>query len=197
MDIQHVEDKFCECKNCLKDKWTFGYFINNKWDYSENRDPYVCYHEYTERLTKLENATKYKGYTFITLSPDHNTRKIEYNPVNIAKLIQFCRAQFTTEKYSYFAWIVESGKHINDPHLHVHAFVKIIDSKNHKRDLLTMWNKFFPPLIGDDYHIVKCNTKEMFVDKQNYLKNDRKGTHMNFEDLSLPPYYGFDAFEGE
>ncbi len=167
------------------DVHTLEYFINYIWDYIEDRDPIVCFSEYLDALDKKENRVKYGGFTFITLSPDHNSRCIEYSDANIEKLKQFCKAQFTEFNYSYANWVIESGKHENDPHLHLHCFARIKNSRHHKRDLLCLWQKFFPPLIGSDYHIVKCNTEDMFWDKQKYLTNERKGTHMNFEDLAL------------
>lgn len=159
-----------------------------------NRDEIVLYKEYLEKLDKKENKILYSGFTFITISPDHLKRKIEYSDENIQHLIDFCKAQFTEFNYSYASWVVESGKtkckcgaggdcHCA-AHLHLHAFVRIKNPKHHKRDLLCLWCKFFPKLIDNDYHTVKCNTEDMWKDKQNYMKNDRKGTHMNFEDLA-------------
>lgn len=166
----------------------FTYFINNKWDWYEDRDPIVCWHEYIDELDKKQNKISFGGFSFLTLSPDHNNRNIPYSMENIMKLKQFCRAQFTEFNYSYCCWVVESGKHKDDPHLHIHAFCRIKNPRHHKRDLCCLWNKFFPPLEGSDYHLVKCNTEDMFRDKQEYLKNDRKGSHMNFEDLSAGPH---------
>ena len=168
----------------MKDPYSFTYFLNNHWDWYEDRDPVVCYGEYKDKLDKKLNKINYSGFVFITLSPDYNNRNIEYSEDNILKLIQFCKAQFTLFNYSFYSWVIESGKYKDKPHLHIHCFCRIKNPKHHKRDLLCLWNKFFPPLIGDDYHVIKCNTKEMFIDKQNYLNNDRKGTHMNFEDLA-------------
>ncbi len=163
---------------------SFSYFINNIWDYYEDRDPIVCWHEYIENLDKKENKCNYSGFSFITLSPDHNNRLIIYNSDSIEKLKQFCKAQFTEFNYSFYNWVIESGKHKEKPHLHVHAFVRIKNPKHHKRDLCCLWNKFFPKLVDNDYHMIKCNTKIMFEDKQEYMKNERKGTHMNFENLA-------------
>jgi len=111
-------------------------------------------------------------------------RNIKYSEENIEKLKKFCQSQFTEFNYSYCKWVVESGKHSDDPHLHIHCFCRIKNPRHHKRDICCLWKKFFPALVGDDYHLVKCNTEEMFRDKQLYLENDRKGTHMNYEDLA-------------
>jgi hypothetical protein len=170
----------------LSDKRSFDYFINYVWDYDNdyNKDEIVLYKNYLEKLDKKENKVLYSGFTFITLSPDHLKRKIDYSEENIRHLIDFCKAQFTEFNYSFAKWVVESGKHSEDPHLHIHAFVRIKNPKHHKRDLLCLWCKFFPKLIDSDYHTIKCNTEDMWRDKQNYMLNDRKGTHMNFEDLA-------------
>ena len=172
--------KYCE----IDDSRSFTYFINKKWDWVEDRDPIVCYHEYLDYLDKKEYKINYSGFVFITLSPDHNSRNIEYSNENIEKLKMFCKAQFSEFNYSFASWVVESGKNKDDPHLHIHCFARIKNPRHHKRDLCCLWSKFFPPLVGDDYHMIKCNTREMFLDKQEYMKNDRKGTHMNFEDLA-------------
>lgn len=173
----------------MADKYTFSYFVNSVWDWNEDRDAIAAYKDYIAGLEKKEDKFKYAGWSFITLSPDHNKRKIEYNDNNIQHLKDFCNAWFNETNYSAWAWVVESGKNSGDPHLHIHCFCRIKNPRHHKRDLITMWCKFFPKLIDSDYHIVKCNTKDMYVDKQNYLINDRKGTHMNFEDLSGPPNF--------
>lgn len=176
--LENIEKK-------LIDEYSFEYYINYKWNHEEMEDEYIGYKKYIEKLDKKYKKNDYSGYTFITLSPDHKNRNIEYNEENFLKLIQFCKSQFTEFNYSFFYWVIESGKNENDPHLHIHALVRIKNPRHHKRDLCCLWNKFFPPLIGDDYHIRKCNTKEMYDDKLNYMINDRKGTHMNYEDLSL------------
>lgn len=172
--------------NALSDKRSFEYYINYIWDFANDydKDEIVLYNKYIEKLNKKENKILYSGFTFITLSPDHIKRKIPYCDDNIEKLKDFCKAQFTEFNYSYAKWVVESGKHAEDPHLHIHAFVRIKNPKHHKRDLLCLWSKFFPRLIDNDYHTVKCNTEEMWRDKQRYMEQEFKGTHMNYEDLS-------------
>lgn len=171
--------------NDLDEEYSFSYFINYKWDWLENLDPYGEYKKYLINLDKKYKINDFTGYTFLTLSPDHNLRNIEYTEENFLKLINFCKAQFTEFNYSFWYWVIESGKNENDPHLHIHALIRIKNPRHHKRDLCCLWKKFFPPLEGDDYHIRKCNTKDMYDDKLNYMINERKGTHMNFEDLSL------------
>jgi hypothetical protein len=184
-DDPRFNDVVSKMETKLSDEYSFEYFINFKWDHIEDRDPIPAYNEYKLKLDKKYKNIDYKGFTFITLSPDHNNRNIEYSEENFLKLIQFCKSQFTEFNYSFYYWVIESGKNENDPHYHIHALVRIKNPRHHKRDLCCLWKKFFPPLIGDDYHIRKCNTKEMYEDKLNYMINDRKGTHMNFEDLSL------------
>ena len=167
-----------QMEKVLSDKRSFEYYINYIWDYEidYDKDEIVLYKKYIEKLDKLENKVLYSGFTFITLSPDHLKRNIEYSDDNIQHLKDFCKAQFTEFNYSFAKWVVESGKNAEDPHLHVHAFVRIKNPKHHKRDLLCLWCKFFPKLIDSDYHTVKCNTEDMFKDKQNYMLNDRTGS---------------------
>lgn len=128
------------------------------------------------------------GWSFITLSPDHNLRAFNYNSGTIQQIKNWCNLWFKLVEYEEYAWIIESGKHAVSPHLHVHAMVKIRrgKSKHHKRDIINHWNSFFPnhSLMGDDYHLVKCNTPEITNDKFDYMINERKGSHINFEDLT-------------
>ena len=85
-------------------------------------------------------------------------------------------------------WVIESGKHEAKPHLHIHFICQIRKdrSKKHKANLIRARNSYFPnnKLIGDGYHIIHCNTKQIVQDKFNYTSNDMKGSHQNFEDLA-------------
>lgn len=190
-EIEYVNNLINNVNKNLDNPRSFEYFINKIWVEQEDywkRDEFVLYKEYIDKLDRKDNKLLYAGWSFITLSPDHNLRNIEYSEYNIYRLKEFCNSWFNETNYSGWKWVIESGKHKDKPHLHLHSFCRIKNPRHHKRDLCCMWKKFFPALEGDDYHIIKCNTKDMFIDKQNYLENDRKGTHMNFEDLSLPPF---------
>lgn len=137
---------------------------------------------------------RFKGWSFITLSPDHKKRGFSY-PEDFGSLKMWCEDWFSTRIYEKYAWVIESGKHADRPHLHVHFICQIRGdrSKKHKLNLTRSWAKCFPnnQLVGDDYHVVRCNTQEIVDDKMNYLINDRKGSHSNFEDLA--PHGGVGA----
>lgn len=128
-------------------------------------------------------------YQFLTLSPDHNLRKIEYNEKNINTLKTWCEKWFTPIRYEYYQYVVECGKDENDPHLHVHALVRLKhkkQGKNHSRDLKKFWKKYFPKseLLGKDYYSTNVSG-QYFFDKQQYFIDSKKGDHENFLDLNI------------
>lgn len=137
---------------------------------------------------------RFKSWSFITLSPDHIKRGFKY-PEDFGSLKMWCEEYFSPNIYEKYAWVIESGKHVGRPHLHIHFICQIRPdrSKKHKVNLTRSWAKYFPnnQLIGDDYHVIRCNTQEIVDDKMGYLINERKGSHMNFEDLA--PHGGMGA----
>lgn len=138
---------------------------------------------------KLREINKEYIYQFITLSPDHISRKIDYTPENIQLLKDWCRKWFCDKRYSYYNYVVEAGENEDDPHLHVHALILLKhkkQGKNHARDLKKFWVKYFPksPLIKSDYHS-KNVSGQYFFDKLEYFNNEEKGNHENFCDLNI------------
>ena len=105
----------CDHTVNLTDEYSFDYFINYKWDYDRDRDPIVCYNEYKDLLDKKNKKVLYSGFVFLTLSPDHLNRKIEFSDENIRHLMDFCKAQFNEFNYSYYNWVIEGGKKEDDP----------------------------------------------------------------------------------
>lgn len=130
-----------------------------------------------------------QGATWITLSPDHLKRKLEYSDENIQKLQGWCTRFFDKKRYSFYHWCIESGENKNDPHLHVHALVQFNKgfSQNHSRDLRAYWNKTFPnnKLIGKDYY--SANVVGIYLqDKIDYMNKGTTGSdHGNFIHLDL------------
>lgn len=128
-------------------------------------------------------------YQYITLSPDHNLRKISFTDENVLQLQIFCEKWFNNIRYEFYQYVVECGKNKDDPHLHVHALVLLKhkkQGKNHARELKKFWEKFFPssPLIGKDYYSTNVSGK-YFLDKQSYFTDANKGSHENFMDLGI------------
>ena len=130
-----------------------------------------------------------QGATWITLSPDHLKRKLEYSPENIQLLQGWCSRFFDKKRYSFYHWVIEAGENQNDPHLHVHALVQFNKgfSQNHSRDLRAYWNKTFPAskLIGKDYY--SANMIGIYLqDKLDYMNKGTAGSnHGNFIHLDL------------
>jgi hypothetical protein len=204
-DDSDDESLFGRCDECDKDYWNDRYQSSACKYYDQQHQKYLKSKQYQidmalEEELRLEEEERQKrlaekrakaamtGWSFLTLSPDHNLRGFNYNSGTIEQLKNWCKLWFKLIEYEEYAWIIESGKHEDKPHLHIHAMVKLRKGKSghHKRDLCNHFNSFFPnhQLIGDDYHLVKCNTPEITNDKFNYMINDRKGSHINFEDLT-------------
>lgn len=171
----NLKDIFLEFKNHLSGRCELG-----TWEVTNY-----------EKVVKkyLRDINKEYIYQYITLSPDHNLRKIEYNEDNIKKLKIWCEKWFTTIRYEFFQYVVECGKNESDPHLHVHALVRLKhkkQGKNHSRDLKNFWKKYFPKseLIGKDYYSTNVSG-QFFWDKQAYFVDAYKGNHENFRDLNI------------
>lgn len=142
---------------------------------------------------QLRKMNKDYSYIYLTLSPDHILRKIEYSPKNIKTLKEWCEKWFDPKRYIFSEYVVESGENSEDPHLHVHALVRLRhtkSNKNHSRDLKKFWSKYFPKsqLIGSDYYS-KNVSRKFFLDKLDYFKNAKKGSHENFVDLGISGSY--------
>lgn len=130
--------------------------------------------------------------SFYTIVPKE---RLPFTEVNIKKMRDVCESLFFQEKlFKKTWWVVECGKHEDNPNLHIHALVEFMDSKNFRRSLLTVWKKHFPdPIYRIDYkvkhnvgiHRVGCNTERIQQDKVKYLTNENKGSHENFKDLGI------------
>ena len=96
-------------------------------------------------------------------------------------------------------WIIEAGKCVEKPNLHIHMLVKIINEKKHKQQLCIEWSKLFDTNLRDkDYYKLKQHrdVKGMpaydlwCAEKMEYFQNDKKGNHSNFIDLDLKGGFG-------
>ncbi len=141
------------------------------------------------KLSKIENSDGDK-FSWLTLSPDHLKRRVEYNGVNIIRLRDFC--ENIGYLYHDYEYIIEAGKDVNNPHVHVHLLINIKNSKKHKQNLRAKWDQYvgLPICWNDDYDLRQWRKHEdmptydsWLGEKLNYMINDRKGTHINFVDL--------------
>ena len=88
----------------------------------------------------------------------------------------------------------ESGKHPDKPNLHLHMLIQFYKKAPHNfaRTLKIQWSKCFEGSNIDwrdgkgrglDHKL--CNTKQIQMDKLDYMENSLKGTHENFTDLHM------------
>lgn len=122
--------------------------------------------------------------------------------------------EFFDEKFQlYFEelyYVVESGKHEDNPNLHIHFVGKFLKdgSHNFRSRLIKKWNSIFEADYDISYKIlkkpegkgksnkkrkeynegiklIKVRTQTILNDKIKYLQNDHKGSHENFIDLGI------------
>ena len=129
----------------------------------------------------------YHWYTIVT------DERMPYTAEYIRKWRDFAEDVFETSAKKWFKetwWVVESGKHINNPNLHLHALVEFKNSKHFRRDLLRKWKKYVPEAQYNITHEKAIDMKtidktEYIKDKLDYMNNSLKGTHENFTDLGV------------
>lgn len=200
-EIPRTEFKIGRCEECYE-HFLKSVKLRMRWDGDWKHAIEILKNDYEEAgkmllIEKEEKITKdkkelsknFKGWSFITLGP---TPFFDFTDESKAKLVEWCNLWITETNYSVASWVIESGKNKTKPNLHLHFFCRIKNPRHHKRDLIHSWDKFFPnnKLVGNNYHIVKCNTEAMYIDKQEYMINNSKGTHENFIDLQLRGGFG-------
>lgn len=148
-----------------------------------------------KKYTKSEKVPKLEGLTFYTIVPEE---RLPFNDCQINKLRLFCEKRFTAKNFEKCSWVIESGKHEENPNLHIHCIGKL-KNKNFKRHFITQWNKIYEKKYNIEYDendnrgwdMKPCNTAEIQEDKKNYLNNALKGTHENFVDLKIGHSFGW------
>jgi hypothetical protein len=147
------------------------------------------------KYIKIEKAPKLEGLTFYTIVPKE---RLPYNDDQINKLRLFCEKRFVAKNFERCKWVIESGKHEENPNLHIHCIGRL-KNKNFKREFITQWNKIY----DNEYNIsysendnrgwdkIPCNTAQIQEDKLNYLINSLKGNHENFIDLKIGGTFGW------
>jgi len=148
----------------------------------------------------VHKGPKVKSMSFYTIVPKE---RLEFNQKNIDKFCQFANILFGPRyrtSYNKVWWVIECGKHEDNPNLHLHALIDFDQSKNFKRNLLSCWKKTFPLTENricynengnTGIHRVPCNTQRIQDDKVKYLTNENKGSHENFKDLGLSGFLDY------
>lgn len=205
LDYPNGLGPFCKyCKNWLPHKQAIKEMID-----------WCHYHE--EEFYSLEKSTR----TFKLLKdhlPEESKKEVDscsysiipkerlpLEPLNLNALSKFCETVFNSEKHIGFSrWVVESGKHEDNPNPHIHAVVKFKDSANFARLLRDTWKEIFPDPKYTIYFkryskklkrnvkgidIYRCTSPAITADKIAYLDNDKKHEfgedHTNYIDLGI------------
>lgn len=140
-----------------------------------------------------------RRHNFFSCSPKN---RIDISEGEVVKMENFLKKFLTERFFEKVAWVIESGKHKENPNLHFH-FLGLFNpngSKNfRKRILFNEWNKIYPdnplewkkPNGHRGIDVRPCCTQEIVDDKLKYLNNDSKGSHENFVDLNKSGGFGF------
>lgn len=161
-----------------------------------------CIWSWVARKRKIPDDT-YKYWTYMTIAPDKDDRG-SIDIKDLDKLEKWARSWFGDWHYDEYFYAIELGKHKDEPFLHIHAIVKGCKRKlkknGHFKTLMDEWNSNFDAkcitsgskiakdLNGKSVDILwqNINSKELWQLKYNYLNNDLKGTHRNFDSLGVP-----------
>jgi len=176
--------------------------IGLDWNYIkdniEELTKYGCNCRDLSRIMMKEYNIPNSTWNWITLSP---RPFLDYTKENQDKLVEFCEKIFIDINFNKCKWVIECGKHEDNPNLHIHALCNFSNdkvSKNFKRSVCALFKRMFKPSVidwknsgGVGYHNVvirKHNNKlydTMLKDKMDYMDNSEKGCHENFLDLGL------------
>lgn len=152
---------------------------------------------------KFESKGEVDSYFYSIIPKD----RLEMDPLTLNAMAKYCKEVFEDkERITWSKWVVESGKHEDNPNPHIHAVVKFRGKpKNFARDRLKqIWKNIFP----DENHTIdwkrhskklkrdvkgidmyRCMRPDVTSDKIKYLdnncKNDFGEDHTNFVDLGI------------
>lgn len=149
---------------------------------------WICQEEQRELQKAVKAKKKHKCF-FLTL------QDFKRNMNDFDKMVKFTsNIQYIFKDLLY---VIESGKHKDNPNLHVHLIGNYINHKKGKQKVCLEYFKIFGDKLNQkDYWELKQwnNSKEMppyeqwIQEKVDYiLDNDKKGSHSNFIDLSTRP----------
>ena len=140
----------------------------------------------------IKEKKKHERFYFYTFT---GNKRIPDTSDNIDKMRHICTTIFNNEKFIRFkeiAYNIETGKHEENPNLHIHALIDFNKSnKNFDRDFKGVWMKEFKD-YGIDFkkggkQLFKGkNVNDVWYDKLAYLRNDEKSIlHQNYRDLEI------------
>lgn len=207
-----------ELENLTYDPWGFGE-ENDRIEFIEDLDIFIDYYysnnkedffeeEISEAINlllkkhlKTKRGPAIKGMSFYTIVPKN---RMGISEVEVLRLRQFWKKFFEKNRklFSKVWYVLESGKHKDNPNLHTHALIsfKSGGGKNFSRLLKKSWSREYPYDFRIDYNEngnkgidrVPCNTEQIQVDKIRYMENDQKGSHQNFIDLGIKEILDFE-----
>lgn len=145
-DVLHdanARETYCRyCKNWIPQikaiDFMIAYLLKWKDEHYELDGKHPWYKILKDHLPEMETDT----LCWYSIVPKE---RLPMEPLNLNALAKFCKDTFeNTNFFSWSKWVVESGKHSENPNPHVHALVKFHTSANFARELKTRWKKIFP-----------------------------------------------------
>jgi hypothetical protein len=178
--------------------------INNQYDLTNALLDELINFKYDtglqEYLSKSDYANLNKGVKvdkacFITIAPSKYRTPIPYTEENINILKNF--GENIGFLYKNYLYVVESGKYVDTPHLHIHILGIMRNSKKHLAQLRAKWEQLTGFTIdwkSDDYDCKQHRNSDAMPnynawlnEKISYMTDEYKGTHKNFEILMTEP----------
>lgn len=157
-----------------------------------------------KRINKSTDKIKV-DWVYYTICP-RGRMGMEYLPTMKNFVADFFDSRFQLY-FQELYYVVESGKHADNPNLHIHFVGKFLTdgSHNFRSRLVDCWNKYFhtednlydikykipkkskgkKKEFNEGIKLVKIRNQTLLNDKIRYLTNEYKGTHMNFTDLGI------------
>lgn len=171
--------------------------------------PYIWYalalqEIYNKRFPPVKSIkVKFKPWSYFTLAPSKFGNLNSQTPGGLSTekdkedLKWWAESWFVLQNYDKYVYALESGKGKDGvPFYHIHALTQGIKNRlrkqGHYSTLQESWNHTgMPKLItkgkypakGDfDIYYQDINCEDLLIMKMNYLNNDLKGSHKNFEE---------------
>lgn len=132
------------------------------------------------------------SFYFYTFTGDN---RIPCSEININNMKKICKDIFNNDnwkRFTYVDWCIETGKHMDNQNLHVHALIVFDKSnKNFERDFIRLWNKYFKN-YGINFkgsgkqHFKGKGVATIYKDKLDYFTNHKKSVlHENYMNLNI------------
>ena len=165
--------------------------LDSKYIWCDNNNEFLS----AKDFKNLNQGVKIDKACFITVAPSKYRVPIPYTAENIEVLKNFGNSiGFLYKKYLF---VVESGKYVDTPHLHIHILGIIRNSKKHLAQLRAKWEQICGFAIdwkSDDYDCRQHRNspamptyEDWLNEKLVYMEDEFKGTHQNFEVLMAEP----------